>query len=72
MSHMCMIGNLILAIGGRPKIAFKSNCPVFPSRMPFGMLKNEVITLGPLTKEQILNVFLPIEKPKHLDKSMNL
>jgi hypothetical protein len=35
-----MIGNLITAIGGRPKIAFKNNCPLFPSKMPFGMLNN--------------------------------
>jgi hypothetical protein len=66
MSHMCMIGNLITAIGGRPKIAFKNNCPLFPSKMPFGMLNNKIITLGPLTKERILNIFLPIEAPSKL------
>ncbi|MDW9366957.1 hypothetical protein GOB34_04250 [Sinorhizobium meliloti] len=64
MNHMALAGNLLTAIGGRPRIARKGFLPRYPlEALPGGVEQALPIALKPLSFDQ-LKVFMQIEYPE--------
>ncbi|MGY4627233.1 ferritin-like domain-containing protein [Bradyrhizobium sp. USDA 4486] len=64
MIHFALVGNLLCAIGGTPKIANRHFPPKYPlDHLPGNIPQKLPIGLRPLTKEQ-LAVFMQIEYPE--------
>lgn len=63
MSIAC---NVLNAIGGSPSINTKKFVPKYPGALPMnvGKDRNLQATLAPLSKDQILNVYMAIEEPE--------
>jgi hypothetical protein len=63
MSHLALAGNVLSAVGGVPKLAFKEFIPVYPAHeLPGGIVQPIPIDLSSLTRDQI-EVFMQIEHP---------
>ncbi|UGY05699.1 ferritin-like domain-containing protein [Bradyrhizobium quebecense] len=64
MIHFALVGNLLTAVGGMPKIANKSFLPKYPlRRLPGDVPQALPVGLRPLTKSQ-LAVLMQIEYPE--------
>ncbi len=65
MLHMSIACNVLNAIGGSPSINRKDFVPVFPGPLPMGVGEDRglIATLAPLSKSQLLNVYMAIEEP---------
>lgn len=64
MNHFALAGNLLTAIGGRPKIARRTFLPRYPLKaLPGGVKQEFPVDLKPLTFDQ-LKVFMQIEYPE--------
>lgn len=72
MLHMTIACNLLLAIGGRPKINASDFVPTYPGGLPFGIGEMEdpdgeekplLIRLRKCSKEHVKKTFMNIEKP---------
>ncbi|MFT5161593.1 MAG: hypothetical protein ACI9FJ_000158 [Alteromonadaceae bacterium] len=68
MLHMSIACNVLNAIGGSPAINTKAFVPTFPGPLPMGVGEDRglIVTLAPLSKDQLLNVFMAIEEPDDL------
>ena len=69
MLHMSIACNVLNAIGGEPAINIKSFVPEFPGPLPMGVGEDRglEVTLAPLSKNQLLKVFMAIEEPDDLE-----
>lgn len=65
MLHMSIACNVLNAIGGHPVINKEDFVPKFPGPLPMGVGSDRglVATLAPLSKDQLLNVYMAIEEP---------
>ena len=61
MLHMGLACNLLVAIGGRPRIFDAS--PAYPTRLPKDVHKGLEVDLRPLSKPLLLATFMAIEEP---------
>ncbi len=65
MLHMGIACNLLVSIGGQPKILQRA--PRYPTRLPKDIHAGLPVALAPLTRELVLNTFMAIEEPvEHL------
>src|ERR1051326_5615636 len=70
MQHFALVGNIITAFGGLPRIANPEFLPSFPMHeLPGGIWQRLPIALKPLCKEQ-LEVFMQIERPESWSKHL--
>lgn len=65
MLHMALVGNLVNAVGGRPRIGRPGFVPVYPGRLPGPVLPDLEVRLRKCSVEHIRDVFLAIEQPEH-------
>ncbi|WP_106188483.1 ferritin-like domain-containing protein [Umezawaea tangerina] len=65
MLHMALVGNLLNAVGGRPRIGRPGFVPVYPGRLPGPVLPDLEVRLRRCSVEHIRDVFLAIEQPEH-------
>ena len=64
MYHFALVGNMLSAIGGTPKIANPGFLPTYPThKLPGDIYQELPVDLQPLSNEQ-LEVFMQIEKPE--------
>jgi Ferritin-like len=64
MQHLALLGNIITALGGLPKIANPQFIPSYPMHeLPGGIRQRRPIALRHLSKKQ-LEVFMEIERPE--------
>ena len=63
MLHMSLACNMLVAIGGKPKIFDSSAAPRYPSSMPGGVKPSLTVSLEGLSK-QALSAFMKIEEPE--------
>lgn len=63
MLHMTLASNLLLGIGGTPKIVDYGTSLKFPTKLPMGVIPDLIVSLNAITKEQIYDVFMAIECP---------
>lgn len=62
MLHMALVCNMLVAIGGEPKIV--GAVPSYPGKLPLDVHPELTIPLAGLSEKQ-LDVFMEIERPKH-------
>lgn len=62
MTHLALASNLLIAMGGRPLIAFRDKVPSYPGKLPGGVLPELVLKLDVLSREQ-LELFAKVETP---------
>jgi Ferritin-like len=65
MLHMALVGNILNAIGGSPRIGRPGFVPVYPAHLPGGVLPNLVVTLRKCSPEHVRDVFMAIEQPDY-------
>lgn len=63
MLHFALACNLLVAIGGSPVVADASVVPVYPGRLPGGVLPGVTVALRRFSREQAA-VFMQIELPQ--------
>src|SRR5262245_18484036 len=61
MLHMGIASNLLVAIGGKPKIL--EAAPTYPTQLPKDVHKGLTVDLQPLSTKLLLNAFMAIEEP---------
>ena len=63
MLHMSLACNMLVAVGGQPKIFDVSAAPSYPNPMPGGVKPSLTVSLEGLSK-QALSTFMKIEEPE--------
>ena len=64
MIHMAQVANILIAIGGVPRIDSKETVPSYPTvGLPGNVLPNLTVTLEKLTLQHVYKVFMGIEVP---------
>lgn len=63
MKHLCLISNLLNAIGGQVNLLNVNNMPSYPTKLPANVQPELTVSLGPLTRDRLLNTYMPIELP---------
>lgn len=63
MSHMCLVANILNAVGGSPVFWNKNFVPRYPSRLPGGIQPDLVVPIEKVSIGLIRNVFMTIEQP---------
>lgn len=66
MLHMCLIANLLNAIGGKPRFAYPEFIAQYPAYLPHSDDAFQV-PLQKFTRDTITRVFMRIEKPAPVD-----
>lgn len=70
MFHLGVVCNLLVAVGGRPRI--KDAAPVYPGPLPGGVRAGLTVYLSGLTKSFVHDVMMAIEAPDEpLDRSVD-
>jgi rubrerythrin len=64
MLHMAMVCNVLVAIGGHPKIADAGFVPAYPGHLPMSIGSGLVVGLRKFSLDLVKNVFMEIEKPE--------
>ncbi|MGW0532198.1 ferritin-like domain-containing protein [Streptomyces sp. NPDC003032] len=65
MQHMAQVGNLLTAVGGKPRIGRPGLVPTYPGRLPGPVLPDLKVRLRKLSLEHVENVFMAIELPEY-------
>lgn len=63
MLHMALAANTLIAIGGGPKILANGLALRYPGPLPMSVDEGLTVRLGSLTKRQVHDVFMGIERP---------
>jgi len=66
MLHMTLAGNILKAIGGSPRIAFKKFVPTYPGPLPGTVAQDLEVPLKPFSLQLVEQKFMRIEQPEHL------
>ncbi len=66
MLHLAQAANLLIAIGGRPIIDSPQAAPIYPGKLPGGVIPGLTITLQKASPKYIADVFMMIEFPHEL------
>ncbi len=65
MLHMCIAGNILVAIGGHPKINSPRFIPHYPGNLPLNIGgKDFIVGIERLSIEVVKNTFMRIEEPE--------
>lgn len=64
MLHMTIAGNLMIALGGTPRMADPASLPTYPGQLPMHVGNSVVARLRKCSIEQIEKVFMKIEEPE--------
>lgn len=64
MLHLTIAGNLLLALGGKPRLADPGFVPNYPSVLPMN-IGDLTVGLAPYSRELVHDVFMRIEEPEH-------
>lgn len=64
MLHMMIAANLLLALGGRPRIADPGFVPDYPTLLPMSVGDSLVVGLAPYSPALVRDVFMRIEEPE--------
>ncbi|EGX56513.1 hypothetical protein SZN_27376, partial [Streptomyces zinciresistens K42] len=62
MQHLGLVCNMLVAVGGRPRI--KAAAPVYPGPLPGGVRAGVTVYLSGLTKPFVRDVMMAIEAPE--------
>ena len=65
MLHMTIAGNLLLALGGRPRIAFPEFVPPYPTTLPLNLGESVKVPIAAFSRGLVHDVFMRIEEPAH-------
>ena len=72
MLHMAQVANILISLGGEPKIDSKETVPSYPhTGLPGGVLPNLTVTLEKASIEHVRNVFMGVEFPHMTDVAIN-
>ena len=63
MLHMALACNLLVSIGGRPRIGHPGFVPNYPGPLPGGLRAGLVVRLRRLSIAQVRDIFMSIEQP---------
>jgi hypothetical protein len=66
MLHMLLAGNILKAIGGSPRIAFKDFVPNYPSHLPGTVAEDLEVPLKPFSLQLVEQKFMRIELPENV------
>lgn len=66
MLHMLLAGNILKAIGGSPRIAFKKFVPTYPGPLPGAVAQDLQVPLKPFSLQLVEQIFMRIEQPEHV------
>lgn len=76
MLHMCIVGNILIAIGGRPSINHAGFAPSYPGPLPMNIGGADFrVGIEAFSKDLVKSVFMEIEepeKPLHINKQLLL
>jgi hypothetical protein len=64
MLHLTITANLLVALGGRPRIAAPGFVPAYPTVLPMNVGHSVVVGLAPYSPDLVRDVFLRIEEPE--------
>jgi hypothetical protein len=64
MLHLTVAANLLLALGGRPRIAAPDFVPDYPTVLPMNVGHSVVVGLAPYSPDLVRDVFMRIEEPE--------
>lgn len=64
MLHLTIAGNLLLALGGKPRLAGPGFVPTYPTVLPMN-IGDLTVGLAPYSRELVHDVFMRIEEPEH-------
>jgi hypothetical protein len=64
MLHMTIASNLLIALGGRPRINEPGFIPAFPGPLPMNVGDGLRVRLRKCSKEQVEDIFMQIEEPE--------
>jgi hypothetical protein len=64
MLHMVLVGNLLNAVGGAPRLNDASVVPNYPSHLPGAIEDDLLVPLAPFSLDLVKNVFMRIEEPE--------
>lgn len=65
MLHLTIAGNLLIALGGKPRLADPDFVPTYPTVLPIN-IGDLRVGLAPYSRELVHDVFMRIEEPEHL------
>jgi hypothetical protein len=68
MLHMALMANILIAIGGKPKIGHARFVPLYPGPLPGGLRTGLIVRLRRCSIEQIRDCFMSIEEPEEIIK----
>ena len=66
MLHMLLAGNILKAIGGSPRIAFKEFVPNYPGPLPGTVAGDLQVPLKPFSLQLVEQIFMRIELPENV------
>jgi hypothetical protein len=64
MLHLTIAANLLVALGGRPRIAAPDFVPDYPTVLPMNVGHSVVVGLAPYSPRLVQDVFMRIEEPE--------
>jgi hypothetical protein len=64
MLHLTIAGNLLVALGGKPRLADPSFVPTYPTLLPMN-IGDLTVGLAPYSRQLVHDVFMRIEEPEH-------
>lgn len=64
MLHLALIGNIMNSIGTTPRFDDPALVPVYPGRLPGGVMPDLEVSLGACSIERVRQVFMGIELPE--------
>jgi Ferritin-like len=65
MLHMVLVGNLLNAIGGSPRLDDVSVVPTYPTHLPGTIQDDLIVPLAPFSMDLVEHVFMRIEEPEN-------
>ncbi|MBN1209795.1 MAG: ferritin-like protein [Myxococcaceae bacterium] len=68
MLHMALVSNLLVSLGGSPRIGHPGFVPNYPGPLPGGLRANLTVRLRKCSIAQIRDVFLSIEEPEKTEE----
>jgi Ferritin-like len=71
MLHMALVSNLLISIGGAPRIGHPGFVPRYPGPLPGGLRAGLTVRLRRCSIAQIRDVFLSIEEPEETIESVD-
>jgi hypothetical protein len=64
MLHMAIASNLLIALGGSPKMDRRGFIPTYPGPLPMGVAEGLTVELAKLTRGLVYDEFMAIEEPE--------